>query len=213
MTRLLLVRHGQSQAFVDRVIGGHKGCRGLSDLGRKQTAVLRERWLRTGEAADATALYASALPRAIQTAELLQPAVGDGSVEIRSDCELCEVHVADDLDGLPMDAAQERRAPLAGNLFESLGPGNESWAEFVVRASRRLLRLGADHPDETVVVACHGGIVDASFRALGGTAIQHRINTDADNAAITEWITTPNGWRLVRYNDGAHLAALVGPNA
>jgi broad specificity phosphatase PhoE len=104
-----------------------------------------------------------------------------------------------------VEAAQERWALMAGDVFASLGPGNESWAEFVARAGRRLLRLGAEHPDETVVVACHGGIVDASFRALGGLAIQHRINADADNAAVTEWVTTDQGWRLVRYNDGAHL--------
>jgi broad specificity phosphatase PhoE len=125
---------------------------------------------------------------------------------VRSDCDLCEVHVADDLDGQPVEAAGQRWAVLDGNVFESLGPGNESWAEFVVRASRRLLRLGTDHPDETVVVAGHGGIVDASFRALGGLAIQHRINVDVENTAVTEWVTTPGGWRLARYNDAAHLA-------
>jgi probable phosphoglycerate mutase len=59
------------------------------------------------------------------------------------------------------------------------------------------------------VVACHGGIVDASFRSLGGLAIQHRINTDVDNAAVTEWLHTPaDGWRLVRFNDAAHLIGL-----
>jgi broad specificity phosphatase PhoE len=205
VTRLLLVRHGQAQSAVDRIIGGHNGCRGLSELGRTQANRLRDRWLRTGEAAEATVLYASALPRAIETAELLQPAVGDGTLDVRSDCDLCECHVADDLDGQPVEAASARWEVMEGNVFESVGPGNESWAEFVVRASRRLLRLGADHPDETVVVACHGGIVDASFRALGGLAIQHRINVDVVNTAVTEWVTTPNGWRLARYNDHAHL--------
>ena len=36
-TRLVLVRHGESVATVDRFIGGVRTCTGLSDLGRQQT--------------------------------------------------------------------------------------------------------------------------------------------------------------------------------
>ena len=35
-TRIVLVRHGQSLAQQHRVIGGHRGCKGLSDRGRAQ---------------------------------------------------------------------------------------------------------------------------------------------------------------------------------
>lgn len=204
-TRLVLVRHGEAQSAVDRIIGGHKACTGLSSRGRRQVEALRDRWAASGEVRDASALYASALPRAIETAEVLAPAVGAGDLEVRSDCDLCEVHVGEELDGLGVDEAGAHWRALDNSLFESIGPGNESWAEFVVRVGRRLLRLAEDHAGETVVVAGHGGVVDASFRALGGLAIQHRLNTDVANAAITEWVGGGATWRLARYNDAAHL--------
>ncbi|HVL02915.1 MAG TPA: phosphoglycerate mutase family protein, partial [Acidimicrobiales bacterium] len=71
-TRLLLVRHGESQAQVDRVVGGPTGCTGLSDLGRRQVIALAERWQDAGFVADR--LFSSTLPRAAETAELLAPA-------------------------------------------------------------------------------------------------------------------------------------------
>ena len=52
MTRLLLVRHGESVAQVEGIIGGPKGCKGLSDKGRDQVALLRDRWRKVGQQAD-----------------------------------------------------------------------------------------------------------------------------------------------------------------
>jgi len=68
-TRLLLVRHGESVVTVNRVLGGIKSCTGLSDLGKQQAAALHDRWI-DGENPGATVLYASTLPRAIETAEI-----------------------------------------------------------------------------------------------------------------------------------------------
>ena len=48
-TRLVLIRHGESQVTVDRVVGGSKTCSGLSDRGRRQAEALRDRLARTGE--------------------------------------------------------------------------------------------------------------------------------------------------------------------
>lgn len=206
LTRLVLVRHGEAQSAVDRIVGGHRGCTGLSPHGRRQVEALRDRWATSGEVRKATALYASALSRAIETAEVLTPAVGAGDLCVRSDCDLCEVHVGDELDGVAVEDAAAHWQALAGSCFESAGPGSESWAAFIVRVGRRLVRMADEHPGETVVVACHGGVVDASFRALGGLAIQHRLNEEIDNAGVTEWVHAPTtGWRLFRYNDAAHL--------
>ena len=73
-TRLVLVRHGESQASVARSIGGPRTCSGLSDLGRQQCERLAVRLAETGELADVV-LYASHYPRAIETAELIAPGV------------------------------------------------------------------------------------------------------------------------------------------
>ena len=66
--------------------------------------------------------------------------------------------------------------------------------------------------------ACHGGVIDAIFRHLLGAPVTGRFQLQAANTSITEFLTTgtaqtPFGharemWRLVRYNDAAHLAGL-----
>jgi len=48
-TRVVLVRHGESFATVERFIGGPRSCRGLTDHGKEQARVLGERLARTGE--------------------------------------------------------------------------------------------------------------------------------------------------------------------
>lgn len=206
-TRIVLVRHGQAQTFLDQTIGGHKGCTGLSDLGRRQAEALRDRLARTGELAGATALYASVLPRAIETAEIIAPALG--GLEVHTDCDLCELHSGDDIDGMTWAEADARAAEWRNGRdfdpFHPWSPEAESWAEFASRVGRRLHRLAHDHPGETVVVACHGGVIDSSFRALGHVPIQHRINHDPENTSLTEWVVVGDGWRLARFNDTGHL--------
>ena len=97
--------------MVDSIVGGHEGCRGLSDRGRRQVEALRDRLVATGELR-ADALYASVLPRAIQTAEILAPALG--GLDVRQDCDLCEHHPGEG-DGLTWAEFEERyRAVLAG---------------------------------------------------------------------------------------------------
>src|SRR5688572_27263506 len=99
-TRLFLIRHGESQAAVDRIVGGHAGCSGLSALGRRQAEALRDRLLRTREFGKVDAIYTSELARAIETAEIIRPGLGE--VSIVRDCDLCELHVGD-ADTHPID--------------------------------------------------------------------------------------------------------------
>jgi broad specificity phosphatase PhoE len=55
---------------------------------------------------------------------------------------------------------------------------------------------------------CHGGIIGASFVALGDLPIGQAMTftQETKNTSITEWRSTGAQWRLVRYNDTAHLA-------
>ena len=80
MTRLVLVRHGESVATVERRIGGVRTCGGLSPLGRKQAEALAARLARTGEIS-ADVLVASTMRRAVETAEIIAPALGDLPIE------------------------------------------------------------------------------------------------------------------------------------
>ena len=206
--RLVLIRHGESNATVQRVVGGHQGCTGLSPLGRRQAEALRDRLGTTGELGPVAALYASVMPRAVETADLLAPALG--GLPVQQDCGVCEVHPGE-ADGLTWQEFSDRWGDPGRDHFKEWAPGAESWAGFVARVGRSLLRLAAAHESETVVIACHGGVVEASFVALGGLPLRRPFDLVVENASITEWERLgPERWRLRRCNDAAHLAAVPG---
>ena len=215
VTRLVLIRHGESQVAVDQIIGGHEGCTGLSERGRRQADVLRKRLDRTQELAGASHLYASILPRAIETAEIIAPAVG--ALEVRSECDLCEIHVGD-ADG--MRWAEWREALVDKDLllqgpFARWAPNAETWAEFAARIGSALQDLARRHEGEHVVIACHGGVIEASLVTFGQLAVSREWRMQIDNTSITEWelrdyddFQRGPRWTLVRFNDAAHLADL-----
>jgi broad specificity phosphatase PhoE len=214
-TRIVMVRHGESRAQELRIVGGHKGCQGLSDLGRAQVGALRDRWSARGELSGDVVLYASVLPRAIETAEILAPVLGNPTIS--EDCDFCEHHPGEG-DGLPWATYDELYPhPAEGwTPDHRRDPGSETWNEMAARVSAGLDRLVDRHPGDTVVVACHGGvIVQAMVRwlAIDPWGDRERAWFSPENASITEWrraanpYGTRNGsWELVRFNDHAHLS-------
>jgi broad specificity phosphatase PhoE len=219
-TRIVLVRHGQSQAQERRFVGGHTGCSGLSDLGRRQVGALAERLAATGELAGATALYASVMARAVETAQILAPALGD--LEIRADCAFCESHPGAEADGLSWEEF-DRRWPLPAEWTPQTrrDPGSETFAEMQERITGRLDTLLREHDGETVVVACHGGVVLHSlvrWLALDPAGGRTRAWLNPVNSGITEWrLAEHEYWRsgieLVRFNDHGHLHGDLLPAA
>ncbi|HVM05709.1 MAG TPA: histidine phosphatase family protein [Acidimicrobiales bacterium] len=208
-TRLVLVRHGEAQCHVDQVVGGMKGCTGLSGLGRRQAEALRQRLERTGELADAGVLYASTLPRAIETAEAIAGVVGASTIE--QDEDLCELHPGD-ADGITWEEFRARYAwpSSSADLYRPMAPGAETLAALWVRVACVLLRLATEHEGRTVVIACHGGVIEGSLRALAEMPLAPRFKTRIDNTSITEWERPASDdphrrWTLVRFNDHAHL--------
>ena len=211
-TRIVLVRHGEAQSHVDQVVGGMKGCTGLSELGRRQAAALRDRLETSGELAGAHLLYASTLPRAVETAEIIAPALGVPAVAC--DEELCELRPGD-ADGLTWEEFRARyRWPDGADesFYRPMAPGAETWAGFSTRVGAALHRLAGLHAGATVVVACHGGVIEQSFRALGLLSLAPQFNLRIDNTSLTEWArgAGPDDrlWTLARFNDAAHLAGL-----
>jgi probable phosphoglycerate mutase len=215
-TRIVLVRHGESRAQELGVVGGHAGCQGLSTLGRRQVTALRDRLAATQELASTTALYSSVMPRAVETATILAPALGD--LEVRSECDFCEGHPGE-ADGLTWDELAERYpSPDGWDPDHSPVAGWESWREMGARVQRALGSLVERHPGETVVVACHGGVVVQAmlhWLALDEVATERRAWMSPENASVSEWRFAPNPYQkgtlpveLVRFNDHAHLGAL-----
>ena len=215
MTRLVLVRHGQAFCNVDRTIEGLATCRGLSDLGRRQSEALAFRL--HSERFEPAVVVTSPILRARQTAEILCGILG---VQATSEPAFEEIRPGD-ADGMSWD----QYTAFFGNSDGwdpnvPFAPNAESWAIFANRVSKAFDAVTESNEGHTILVITHGGVVDASlFHYFGfDPAVQSPIDFETTNCSLTEWqrrtFRLPNDdelrrWRLVRYNDAAHLAAVV----
>jgi probable phosphoglycerate mutase len=207
-TRVVLIRHGESRVTVERVIGGPRSCTGLSPLGLQQAERLRDRLKHTGELAEANVLYSSEYPRAIETAEIIASSL---SLAIRTDARFGEHDPGPACDGLSFTEFVDRYGmpDWDGDPHDVTFPEGETLSTFHHRVGEALFEAVREHPGGTIVVACHGGVIDAAFRYLlrlpqTGAFELHTVNT-----SLTEFVQTkPGRWRLARYNDAGHLAGL-----
>jgi probable phosphoglycerate mutase len=203
--RLILVRHGDAHAGLTGVIAGRTGCRGLTDLGRRQAALLRDRLDSTPLVADA--LLASELPRAIETANIIAPALG--FEEVSRDCDLCEVHTGD-ADGMEWTEYTRRfgHLDMAAEPDRVFAEGGDSWNTFHERVRRTLDRLAAEHDGRTVVAVCHAGVIIATLTVLFELPTDHSTpRLLPANTGLTEWEhdSSTRRWTLRTYNDASHL--------
>ena len=207
--RLILVRHGDAFAGFSGVIGGVRGCGGLTDLGRLQAAALRDHLLTTRRVR-ADVLVASTLPRAVETAEIIAPGLG---IEIAGrECDLCEVHTGE-ADGLTWAEYGTRYGSfdMEAEPDRVFAPAGESWNSFHERVSTMLDRVATEYEGQTVVAVCHAGVIVASLRRLlgfphPGTGAQLR----PSNTGLTEWEHDPalGRWTLHSFNEATHLVAV-----
>ncbi len=208
-TRMVLIRHGEAQCNLNHVIGGPKGCTGLTDLGRRQVAALADRLFESGELRQAAALYSSVLPRAVETAERLRPVVGPGPTAlgpVRQRADLSEVHPGES-DGMDWTELVETYGVPDWDKDPSvpIAPGGESWTSFVARASGAVRNIVQEHPGELVVAAVHAGVIEATMIAFlkvppetyrrGWVRIVHASMTE------WEWVPSENRFILLRFND------------
>jgi probable phosphoglycerate mutase len=215
-TNLFLIRHGEAHVNVNPggPVAGMKGDAGLTDLGRKQAERLRDRLAASGEI-QADVFIASTLPRARQTAEIIQPAIG---LDIIWDDEVQELRVGD-LDGEIWDeVVKEHGLPdFRRDPFRAFAPGGENWPQFILRVATTLDRIAREHAGKTVVIVTHGGMIDGSFLAffnIGAVTQPPNVELYTHNTSISQWqrYVTDSGyprWRLARYNDDLHVRDLV----
>ncbi|MBU3718850.1 MAG: histidine phosphatase family protein [Actinobacteria bacterium] len=208
MTRLVLVRHGESQVTVNRVVGGPRSCTGLSAFGRRQAERLHERWLNQPEFVP-DFVYSSAYPRARETAEIVLPAFAGRDVLV--DPDLGEHDPGPDCDGLTYVEFEQKfgNPDWENDPYGITFPGGETIAQFQLRIGTAVRRLIDDHQDATVVVFCHGGVIDTVLRQALRTFGTGSFEIHTKNTSITEVELVRTGrWRLIRYNDVAHLVGL-----
>jgi broad specificity phosphatase PhoE len=210
---LVLVRHGHTK---DNDSGSGARLCGwtdppLSSLGWAQ--VLR---LRAHLAAERgfTAVYASPLRRARDTAEVLARRL---QVRLHTCAGLREIGCGV-LDGWPLEEVRRSYAQLwrrnLAQTDEAFGwPGGESYRAFRSRCLATIRGIAAAHPGERVLVVTHAGVISQIMGALAGTSAARWEAFRAGNASITELRWCGTGGAVVRFDVRDHLQQDAGAMA
>ena len=208
---LYMIRHGQSHVNLKDWNGGNSD-EGLTDLGNRQASALGN-WL-PGEIKQIDALYASTMKRAQETAAYVANAY---NLPIINDDRIREIgnnrldHApwpSDDLPEYGSHWGSERP-------FSSITPGREggeSMMHFRVRIGHFVEELLEKHREQTVVVVCHGGVIELTYDHLFNIGPWRRAEVWTQNTGITHFHhvehPTREAWRLYYHSKTEHLIRL-----
>ncbi len=200
MTRLLLVRHGESEFNHAGRFAGFADV-DLTEVGRRQVEKLKERI--AGEKIDA--VYSSDLRRAVRTAEIATEGRG---LAITTCPEVREINYGE-VDGLPFAEIKSRFPDLAKQLstseLELAFPGGETFSAFVERVSTFKDRLAKHGQSETVLLVAHGGPLRALLCSMLGISQSSWWQLSVDNASLSIVETHLRGAVLRLLNETYHL--------
>ncbi len=207
LLEIAIVRHGQSEGNRDQVFTGHSASP-LTELGRKQAEATAERLA----ARPVDAIYASDLPRAMQTAE---PLVQRTGAPFLTDAAIRERNIGD-LTGKTFGEIETQmpevwRALLARDpAFRP--PGGESSIDVRARVGAFLDGLWNRHGEGRIVLVSHGIAINQMLYHLLGMAPEElpHVVFHIENCSVQRVERRLDGSRrIMAINDTAHLAAIT----
>jgi ribonuclease H / adenosylcobalamin/alpha-ribazole phosphatase len=194
-TRLLLLRHGQTELSVQRRYSG-RGNPALTELGRRQ-AEAAARYL--AERGGIAAVVSSPLQRAYDTAATAAKALG---LDVTADDDLIETDFGA-WEGLTFAEAAGRDPELHRRWLRDTStepPGGESFDDVLVRVCRARERIIDRYQGATVLVVSHVTPIKTLLRLAldAGPGVLYRLHLDLASLSIAEF-----------YSDGASSVRLV----
>jgi len=199
---LVLVRHGQSQAYQDGqmfpLADGH-GDPPLSPKGEVQAKLVCARLGAEG----IDAIYVTTLRRTAQTAAPLAERSG---LQMRVEPCLREVYLGEWEGGLYRKMVADGH-PIAQRVFAEerwdVIPDAEGPQAFADRVRSGVERIVAAHRGERVAVFTHGGVIGQAIALASGSRAFAFIS--ADNASISRIAVFGERWLVRTFNDASHL--------
>lgn len=180
---LYLVRHGETDWNRARRIQGSTDIP-LNDTGRAQ-ALATGRLLASRQW---DAIYASPLSRAFETASIISREVGaDAPIPVEA---IVERHYGE-AEGLE-DSELDRRFP-----GDTPVPGRETRDAVVGRVLPALMALAEQHPEQSIVVVSHGGVI----RSVLGAVDPETNHPSITNGSVHSFRYVDGEFRLVAFDD------------
>ncbi|MDH6471508.1 MULTISPECIES: bifunctional RNase H/acid phosphatase [unclassified Micromonospora] len=202
-TRLILVRHGETERTVRKHYSG-RGDVPLTERGRAQARATAARV--AALAPSVAAVVSSPLSRCTATAEAIAARVGNPPVRTDDDLIECDFGV---WEGHTFAEVRERWAAELDAWLASTRvapPQGESFVAVAERTGRAVDRLRSAYPGETVVVVSHVSPIKLVLRdaLAAGDAFLHRLYLDTAGISVLDLY--PDGGVAVRsVNDTSHL--------
>lgn len=205
MTTLLLIRHGETPW---NVLAKVQGCQdiALSDTGRMQAHLLSQRLNGTF-----TAVYTSPLHRAFETAQIICKPTKLEPIPLEA---LKEVDFGS-WEGLTFKEISRLYPDYFSSWLtdESIGPmydGDGSIQNVSLRAKACIEEMVQKHPNETIVMVSHGGLIKSALIGLFGwkMTMYHQFalgNTCITTIRFNETLKP----MLIGLNDTSHLSTPV----
>jgi broad specificity phosphatase PhoE/ribonuclease HI len=200
-TRLLLLRHGQTELSVQRRYSG-RGNPELTEVGRSQAADAARYLAQKGGIA---AVISSPLHRAHATATAAADALG---LNVAVDENLTETDFGE-WEGLTFPEAAKSHPDVHGRWLRDTSlaaPGGESFDEVGQRVHRARDRIVAEYPGATVLVVSHVTPIKTLLRLAldAGPSILYRMHLDLASLSIAEFYPD-NGASVRLVNDTSYL--------
>ena len=206
-TRVLLIRHGQSEGNAEGRFGGHTSTP-LSPRGRLQA----EATARALSTEKLTAIYSSDLSRAVETAMPLARLTG---LDVEQTEAFRERGVGV-MEGLTFEEAASQHplqyAALIRRDFDHVLLGGESYRQMLERAARQLDQAIEQHKGGRIAVFSHTSTICILALHLMGALDAPELRPvwiATNNCGITRFELRTDGFiRVLAINDTRHLAAL-----
>ncbi len=204
MTRIILVRHGQTPWNKDKIFRGSRDIP-LNDQGREE-ARLAGVWLK-GEIIHAA--YCSPLSRARDTGEAIARHHGLPVADLPGLTDLCY----GDWEGLPLAEVKVKYADLYRRWETSPQsvrfPGGETLDEVKRRALAAVQEVVERHSHQTVLLAAHRAVNKVLIAAFLGLDNSHFWRIGQDTTAINRFDWIGGAWQIMGLNDTCHLREMA----
>lgn len=201
MTKLILVRHGQTAWNKWGKYQGQADIE-LSELGKEQAEKLGENFPYENIAA----VYVSPLQRARETGEAVARKFGLNVVPCN---EFMEISFGE-WEGLTYEEINAAWPDVHSGMFDRPDivrcPQGEGFFDVQARAATKLMELVQKHKDETFVIAAHGGVNRTLLCYLLDMPLRYMWRIRQDNTAVNVITFYEDGRRTVDLmNSTQHL--------
>jgi probable phosphoglycerate mutase len=202
-TRILLVRHGETDWNASGRIQGHNDTP-LNAAGRQQAQRAAQRLARE----PIKALYSSDLARAYETATIIGAPLG---LPVVASARLRERQygVWEGLTAAEIEARYpEQFAIWRARTTDFAPPQGETRGQLLTRALAELQIIAQRHVRDTVVVVSHGGLCYVLINHILGSIDGDQREFTFGNASIHTLGVTGDQWSVISLNETLHLQAM-----